>query len=227
MECTVVSDWPTPTVSIKITSYPPASHRMIVSRVFLATPPRDPPAGEGRMKAFSSAERSSILVLSPRILPPERSLEGSMASTASFLPEAVIRVPRDSMKVLFPTPGTPVIPILTDFPAWGKLLFIIPRASSWCSGKALSIMVIAWLRRERSPLMIPSIYSPASNSCLRCFRILLTASGLMDPGGSIPVLTLRVLFCFFPPAILLHQLLHCQVRRSPGISGLRYRSLYP
>jgi len=45
IECTAVSDWPTPTVSMKITSKPAASHNTIVSRVLRATPPREPAAG--------------------------------------------------------------------------------------------------------------------------------------------------------------------------------------
>jgi len=52
-------------------------------------------------------------VLSPKTLPLEFSLLGSMARTASFL-FFVIFSPRDSIKVLLPTPGTPVIPILKD-----------------------------------------------------------------------------------------------------------------
>ena len=52
IECTAVSDCPTPTVSMKMTSNPAASHRMIVSRVLRATPPSDPAEGEGRMKTW-------------------------------------------------------------------------------------------------------------------------------------------------------------------------------
>lgn len=39
IECTAVSLCPTPTVSTKIVSNPAASHKMMVSRVFRATPP--------------------------------------------------------------------------------------------------------------------------------------------------------------------------------------------
>ena len=45
---------------------------------------------------------------------------GSIASTATFLPIVVRKLPKASMNVLLPTPGTPVIPILTDFPLFGK-----------------------------------------------------------------------------------------------------------
>ena len=45
--CTAISDCPTPTVSISIVLYPAASHNIIVSLVFLATPPNEPLAGDG------------------------------------------------------------------------------------------------------------------------------------------------------------------------------------
>ena len=51
MELTAVSDWPTPTVSTITVLKPAASQRIIVSLVFLATPPSEPAAGEGLIKA--------------------------------------------------------------------------------------------------------------------------------------------------------------------------------
>ena len=125
IECTTVSDCPTPTVSIIIVSNPAASHKIILSRVFWATPPKEVPEGEGLIKAFSSVTRASILVLSPKIEPLFTELLGSTANTATFLPCAVKYLPKVSIKVLFPTPGTPVIPILTDLFAWGKQRFKI------------------------------------------------------------------------------------------------------
>ena len=86
----------------------------MVSLLFRATPPSDVPEGEGRIKALSSFTKSSILVLSPKIEPLLKLLLGSTAKTAIFLPCDVKKVPKVSIKVLFPTPGTPVIPILTD-----------------------------------------------------------------------------------------------------------------
>jgi hypothetical protein len=41
-------------------------------------------------------------------------LLGSMARTATFLPNPVRCFPKASIKVLFPTPGTPVMPILME-----------------------------------------------------------------------------------------------------------------
>ena len=120
IECTTVSDCPTPTVSMKITSNPAASHSTIVSRVLRATPPSDPAEGEGRMKTSGLPEMLSMRVLSPRIEPPLRSDEGSMASTASLCRSEVTMLPTASMKVDFPAPGTPVMPMRTDFPACGR-----------------------------------------------------------------------------------------------------------
>ena len=117
IECTAVSDCPTPTVSTKMVSKPAASHRIMVSRVLRATPPSEPADGEGRMKAFFSCERRSMRVLSPRMLPFDRSLLGSMASTASLLPRLSTCSPKASIDVLFPEPGTPVMPMRTDCPA--------------------------------------------------------------------------------------------------------------
>ena len=120
IECTAVSLCPTPTVSTNTVSKPAASHKTIVSRVLRATPPSEPADGEGRMNASFSRDKASIRVLSPRILPLERSLLGSMASTANLRPSLIRCMPKTSMEVLFPAPGTPVIPIRTDFPAKGR-----------------------------------------------------------------------------------------------------------
>jgi hypothetical protein len=54
-----------------------------------ATPPSVPPVGEGRMNAAGLRDSSSIRVLSPRIEPPERGLDGSTASTATRWPCAM------------------------------------------------------------------------------------------------------------------------------------------
>src|ERR1700682_5709878 len=51
MLATATSDWPTPTVSTRITSNPAASSNTMVSRVALATPPRVPEVGDGRVEA--------------------------------------------------------------------------------------------------------------------------------------------------------------------------------
>ena len=89
----------------------------MVSLVALLTPPNDPIDGEGRIKAFFRLESVSILVLSPRILPLFLLLDGSIAKTATFSSFFSIKyLPKLSINVLLPTPGTPVIPIRLDFP---------------------------------------------------------------------------------------------------------------
>ncbi len=84
MECTAISDWPTPTVSTIMVSNPAASQIIMVSLVLRATPPSEPAEGEGRINALGWVESPSIRVLSPKMLPLERELLGSMASTASL-----------------------------------------------------------------------------------------------------------------------------------------------
>ena len=85
----IVSDCPTPTVSIKITSNPAASHRIIASFVCLAIPPNCLPAEEGLIKAEFDFESNSILVLSPKILPLVVKEEGSILKTATLFPLAI------------------------------------------------------------------------------------------------------------------------------------------
>ena len=111
IEWQAVSLCPTPTVSTKILSKPAASHRMMVSRVLRATPPREPAVGLGRMKESGWTDNFSMRVLSPRIDPLERSDEGSMASTASRPPFSLSTwMPNSSMLVDLPAPGTPLMP---------------------------------------------------------------------------------------------------------------------
>ena len=72
------------------------------------------------MKTSGLPEMLSMRVLSPRIEPPLRSDEGSMASTASLCRSEVTMLPMASMKVDLPAPGTPVMPMRTECPAWGR-----------------------------------------------------------------------------------------------------------
>ena len=80
-----------------------------------ATPPKLFRVALGRINTLSCCESQGIRVLSPNILPPETFEEGSIAKTANFNPFSKIIFPKASIKVLFPTPGTPVIPILQAF----------------------------------------------------------------------------------------------------------------
>ncbi len=95
-------------------------------------------------------------VLSPRMLPFDRSLLGSIASTAIRCPSPVRCFPKLSMNVLFPAPGTPVMPMRTLLPDDGRHLRMTSCAIVWCSAFALSTNVIAWLSMFMSPRRIPS-----------------------------------------------------------------------
>src|SRR3972149_3232822 len=88
-----------------MTSKPAASQAHSASRVRRATPPRAPPAGDGRVKAAGARASSAMRVLSPRIAPPPRRDDGSTASTARRRPAPLQSRPKGSMKVDLPTPG--------------------------------------------------------------------------------------------------------------------------
>ena len=120
MAATATSDWPTPTVSTSTTSKPAASHTSSASRVRRATPPSVPRVGDGRTNASGERASCSMRVLSPRIEPPLRWLDGSTASTATRCPEPITCIPRASMKVDLPAPGDPEMPMRTAPPVCGS-----------------------------------------------------------------------------------------------------------
>ena len=155
MERRVVSLWPTPTLSTRTTSNPAASQSSMVSRVRRATPPTESPAGEGRMKARASRLSRSMRVLSPRMLPPDRLLEGSMVSTATAWPLSTSTQPSASMNVLLPTPGTPVMPTRLALPVRGNTRCRTSCAAFSSNVAWLSISVIARDSTTRSPAMMP------------------------------------------------------------------------
>ena len=127
----------------------------MLSRVLRATPPREPAVGEGRINASASLLNSSMRVLSPKMLPRPSSLLGSIAKTATFFPMAVMYFPKPSIKVLFPTPGTPVMPMRIDFPVIDMLCSNIFCAKAWCSAFVLSTKVMALPKMLMSPLASP------------------------------------------------------------------------
>src|SRR5262245_25502245 len=123
----------------------------MASRVRRATPPSDPPDGLGRMNASGATESRAMRVLSPRMLPPERALDGSTASTATRLPCAMRWRPKASMNVLLPTPGTPVMPTRAARPVDGSSTSRRRWAASWWSVRVLTTSVMALARARRSP----------------------------------------------------------------------------
>ena len=128
MPATVISDWPTPTVSTSTTSKPLASRTVIDCMVARATPPSVPAVGDGRMYASGLVESLAMRVLSPSTDPPVRMLDGSTASTPTLWPSETSHDPSASMKVDLPTPGTPEMPTRTAPPA--PILCAAVKASS-------------------------------------------------------------------------------------------------
>src|SRR5690606_17798555 len=68
-------------------------------------------------------------------------------------------LPKLSMKVDFPAPGTPVMPMRTDFPVYGIILFSKSSACSRCSAFRLSTSVMALPSIRLLPDLIPFISS--------------------------------------------------------------------
>ncbi len=130
MPATATSDWPTPTVSTITTSNPAASQSSIASRVRRATPPRVPAVGDGRTNAESERVSSPMRVLSPRIEPPVRVLDGSTASTATRCPCSTRWRPNASMNVDLPEPGAPEMPMRIAPPVCGSTSVSSAAASS-------------------------------------------------------------------------------------------------
>src|SRR5579872_6776860 len=67
-------------------------------------------------------------------------------------------MPSASMKVLFPHPGTPVMPTRRDLPVWGRMESSSRAARSASAGRWLSMRVMARARVTRSPRRTPSMY---------------------------------------------------------------------
>lgn len=87
--------------------------------------------------------------------PPVLLDEGSTASTATRWPMPVSRVPKASMKVDFPTPGTPLIPIRRAFPECGSSAVRSCWARARWSARDDSTSVIARATVARDPSMTP------------------------------------------------------------------------
>ena len=107
------------------------------------------------MNASFLLERRSMRVLSPSMLPREMLLVGSTASTATRLPLSQSILPKHSINVLLPAPGTPVMPTRTLFPVWGKMRRIISCPNAKCFSELLSTMVMACAKMRRLPLSTP------------------------------------------------------------------------
>jgi hypothetical protein len=94
-----------------IVSKPQASQRVIVSRVFLATPPSVSPA-EGRMYAFSSLTNSVHAGFISQNTAVNKCTAWINSQNSYFCPIQMFS--KRFNERTFPTPGTPVIPIRID-----------------------------------------------------------------------------------------------------------------
>ena len=90
-------------------------------------------------------------VLSPRIEPPLRVLDGSTASTATRWPASTRCRPSASMNVDLPAPGAPLMPTRIAPPVAGSSASSSATASSRWSARVDSTSVIARASARRSP----------------------------------------------------------------------------
>ena len=93
-------------------------------------------------------------VLSPRMEPPETVLDGSTASTATRWPWPIRYKPSASMKVLLPTPGTPLMPRRKALPVCGSSVVSSSSACARWSARVDSskVMALAMARRRTGAL---------------------------------------------------------------------------
>ena len=131
-------------------------------------------------------------VLSPRMEPPDTVDEGSMASTATRSPRSTRYTPSASMKVLLPTPGTPLMPRRSDWPVCGSNA--VSSSSPWARWSARvdssSVMALAMARRCTAPRAFtrastetdgPTIHA-AARAILICSSTSLALAGIGVPG---------------------------------------------
>ena len=144
---TSTSSWPTPTVSTITVSKPAASSRSMASWVARASPPRAPRVAMLRMKMPGSAAMRCMRMRSPRMAPPLKGEVGSTARMPTFWPSARRARASWSVRVLFPAPGGPVMPITDARPRWGQSRAIRSRAPGW----PFSIQEMARPRARGSP----------------------------------------------------------------------------
>ena len=131
--------WPAPTLSTIIISLPEASSTLITSLDVGEIPPRRSLAGRLRIKTSGSRLCSSIRRRSPRSDPPEIGLVGSMQSRPSEKPWLLKWVIRELIRVLFPTPGGPVMPITKALPVYGSISLTICALFTRSSRKVISL----------------------------------------------------------------------------------------
>ena len=110
---------PAPTVSRKITSFPPASSTSIACSVDSAMPPRCPRVPIDRMKTPGSRKWSASRIRSPSNAPWVNGLDGSTEITPTESSRSRTCRTSAPISVDFPTPGGPVTPIVYARPVSG------------------------------------------------------------------------------------------------------------
>src|SRR5690606_33007342 len=95
------------------------------------------------------------------------------------------------INVLFPTPGTPVIPTRTDLSAYGRQALMIAEAFSRWTGFVLSTSVIARLSAVMLPERIPLTSSSADCDLCRKVMMLRADDALMASGFWMPSFSLN------------------------------------
>src|SRR6266403_1323890 len=138
---TSTSSCPTPTVSIRITSFPMASSTRAQSEVARERPPSWPRVASERMNTPGSRAWSCMRMRSPRIAPPVNGLVGSTARTPTVFPWERRWATSRSTSVLFPAPGLPVIPTICARPVRDHHALELARA--FADGAELDVAVDA------------------------------------------------------------------------------------
>ena len=173
-DTTSTSSWPTPTVSTITVSKPAASRRSMASCVARARPPRAPRVAMLRMKIPGSAAQRPMRMRSPRMAPPLKGDVGSTARMPTRWPWARRVRATWSVRVLFPAPGEPVMPITVARPRWGQTRAMRSRAPGW----PFSIQEMARPRARGSPRRRGSRRSVGIAMCQGCQNQVPDASGL-------------------------------------------------
>ena len=128
-------------------------------------------------------------VLSPKIEPRVFVEDGSMANTATLCPSFSSFIPRASIKVDLPTPGTPVMPTRRAFPEKGNKRTSSSCASTLCAGALDSSSVMAREMCVRLPARTAS--KSSSTSIRRRARLTTSGATAVTSPRSVPAVVMR------------------------------------
>ena len=125
------------------TSKPAASHTSIASRVFSATPPSEPPDGDGRMNDAGRPRQPLHARLVAEDRAPGERAGGVHRQHRDAWPRPIRYRPSASMNVDLPAPGEPVMPTRIEWPVCGSSASSTAAARAWWSRRVDSTSVIA------------------------------------------------------------------------------------